>query len=405
VTIEIWVPGRIEFLGKHTDYAGGRSLLCPVDRGIRLTATPRSDALVRVTDLTLGETVECEMSPDVKQPRGQWANYPFTVVRRIARDFSDARTGVDIEFTSDLPIAAGMSSSSALVVAVYMAVAAVNELESKKAYRNNIQTPENLAEYLGCIEGGFPFHGFAGDEGVGTLSGCEDQTAMICGREGSLVRYSFCPVRFEGAYPVPADQSFVIAASGVLAEKTSAALEKYNSLSRKAAAAAEAWRRASGLNDKTLGDAIANSDTATVRGAIATTRVGGYTVDELLVRFDQFHAESEVIIPAAGDALVRNDLASVGALVDESQRGAERLLGNQIPETIDLASSARALGATAASAFGAGFGGSVWAMVNTSVVDEFRDAWADAYGRRFPHRVEAARFIVTAVGGPASRIA
>ena len=402
---EIWVPGRIEFLGKHTDYAGGRSLLCPVDRGIRLTAKPRTDSLVRVTDVTLGETVECEISPDVKQPRGQWANYPFTVVRRIARDFPDARTGVDIEFTSDLPVAAGMSSSSALVVAVYMAVAAANELETKRAYRNNIHTPENLAEYVGCIEGGFPFHGFAGDEGVGTLSGCEDQTAMICGRKGSLVRYSFCPVRFEDAYPIPTGQTFVIAASGVLAEKTSAALEKYNSLSRKAAAAAEAWRRASGLNDKTLGDAIRKSDVATVRGAIATTRVGGYTIDELLVRFDQFHAESEVIIPAVGEALVRNDLVALGELVDESQRGAERLLGNQIPETIALASSARELGATAASAFGAGFGGSVWAMVSTRVAQDFLNAWRDSYLQRFPKHASVARFFATDAGGPAVRAA
>ena len=401
----IWVPGRIEFLGKHTDYAGGRSLLCPVDRGIRATVTPRADSLVRVTDKNIGETVECALSPDVQQPRGKWANYPFTVARRIARDFPDVRTGVDIEFTSDLPIAAGLSSSSALVVAVYMAVAAVNELETKRAYRNNIQTRENLAEYLGCIEGGFPFHGFAGDEGVGTLSGCEDQTAMICGRKGSLVRYSFCPVRFEAAYPIPVNQTFVIAASGVLAEKTSAALEKYNSLSRKAAAAAEAWRRASGLNDKTLGDAIANSDVATVRAAIATTRVGGYTVDELLMRFDQFHAESEVIIPAVGDALVRNDLASLGELVDESQRGAERLLGNQIPETIELARSARELGATAASAFGAGFGGSVWAMVPGLNAEEFLNAWRDRYLGRFPQHASVARFFATGAGGPATRVA
>ena len=29
----IWVPGRIEVLGKHTDYAGGRSLVCALERG------------------------------------------------------------------------------------------------------------------------------------------------------------------------------------------------------------------------------------------------------------------------------------------------------------------------------------------------------------------------------------
>src|SRR5262245_35039604 len=193
--MEIWVPGRIEFLGKHTDYAGGRSLLCPVDRGFRVTATPRADRTVRVTDKRLGETVECAIDPNVARPRGHWANYVFTVVRRIARDFPDARTGADISFESDLPVAAGMSSSSALVVAVYMALAAINELSDRDAYRDNIRTPENLAEYIGCIEGGFSFHGFAGDEGVGTLSGCEDQTAMICGRPGDLVCYSFCSVR------------------------------------------------------------------------------------------------------------------------------------------------------------------------------------------------------------------
>ena len=28
----LWVPGRIEVLGKHTDYAGGRSLVCALER-------------------------------------------------------------------------------------------------------------------------------------------------------------------------------------------------------------------------------------------------------------------------------------------------------------------------------------------------------------------------------------
>ena len=32
-----FVPGRLEVLGKHTDYAGGRSLLAAVDRGVTIT--------------------------------------------------------------------------------------------------------------------------------------------------------------------------------------------------------------------------------------------------------------------------------------------------------------------------------------------------------------------------------
>ena len=60
-----------------------------------------------------------------------------------------------------------------------------------------------------------------------------------------------------------------------------------------------------------------------------------------------------------------------GKLVDESQVAAEELLGNQVPETISLAKHARALGAYAASAFGAGFGGSVWALVSRSEAEQF----------------------------------
>ena len=32
------VPGRIELVGKHVDYAGGRSLTCAVDRAITVDA-------------------------------------------------------------------------------------------------------------------------------------------------------------------------------------------------------------------------------------------------------------------------------------------------------------------------------------------------------------------------------
>ncbi|MGH7448520.1 MAG: galactokinase family protein, partial [Longimicrobiales bacterium] len=43
-----FVPGRIEVLGKHTDYAGGRSLLAAVHRGFVVAAAPRPDGAVQV---------------------------------------------------------------------------------------------------------------------------------------------------------------------------------------------------------------------------------------------------------------------------------------------------------------------------------------------------------------------
>lgn len=400
---ELWVPGRLEFLGKHTDYAGGRSLLCPIDRGIRATVTPRNDARVVVRDAKSGEAIECTLDESARGAAGHWSAYPTTVVRRLARDFPDARTGADITFESNLPMAAGLSSSSALVVTTYLAIAAVNALAERASYRDNIRTREDLAEYVGCIENGAPFRAFPGDPGVGTLNGCEDQTAMLCGLDGRLVRYAFCPVRFEGVAALPPDHAFVVAVSGVVAEKTGGARESYNAVSRRARAAADAWRRSSGRDDATLGSAVAHAGPAAVRDAIARESIDGFTTAELLERFDQFVLESEILVPAADRALREGDLTALGAAVARSQAAAEQQLGNQIPETIALARLARELGATAASAFGGGFGGSVWALIaGAAAAPDFTRVWRDAYAGAFPAHAATATFFTTRASGPAA---
>jgi galactokinase len=77
------------------------------------------------------------------------------------------------------------------------------------------------------------------------------------------------------------------------------------------------------------------------------------------------------------DAFRDNDADALGALALASQESAARDLGNQVDETLALARVARASGAFAASSFGAGFGGSVWALV------EGDDAEATAVGERW----------------------
>ena len=59
-------------------------------------------------------------------------------------------------------------------------------------------------------------------------------------------------------------------------------------------------------------------------------------------------------------------------------------------------------GAVAASAFGAGFGGSVWAMVRDTDAPAFSDAWAGRYRARFPAAARQARFFETRPG-PSAR--
>ena len=396
-----WVPGRIEVLGKHTDYGGGRSLLCAVEPGVCVLAVPRDAAapngkLVRVRDAKSGATAEFDIAPDVPGRPGTWANYPITVGRRIASNFGAPMRGADIVFWSNIPHASGVSSSSALIVAIFLALGAANDLESRPAYRAAIHSSDDLAGYLGAVENGLDFESLRGNAGVGTFGGSEDHTAILSARPGAVAQYRFCPVTFERAIPLPDTVTFVVGASGVHAEKTGAALHRYNDVSQRLSTALDVWRRATGRPDASLGAALALAPDARARllAVLGEGKSAAYPPESLVERVRQFDEETNEIIPAAGDALARGDLASFGAHVARSQAAAERALHNQIAETIALVRLALDLGAAAASAFGAGFGGSVWALVDASHGDEFCRHWGDAYRAAFPAAAERAELFV-----------
>ncbi|MGC1229461.1 MAG: hypothetical protein WA835_00975, partial [Candidatus Acidiferrales bacterium] len=222
----------------------------------------------------------------------------------------------------------------------------------------------------------------------------------LCSRAGFLRQYSFCPVRLEKEIRWPGDHAIVIGVSGVKADKTGDAREAYNRASGAAQKILQLWRRATGRDDDSLGAALAAQPGALqqLRQILRDSRDHEYPADVLLARLQQFREESNEIVPAAADALARGDFERLGALVDRSQFLAETCLANQVPETVALARSARQLGAAAASAFGAGFGGSVWALVEAGRAEEFRQAWSAQYHQRFPARAEASQFFVGCPG-------
>ena len=105
-----WVPGRIELMGKHTDYAGGRSLLCAVNRGFAVVSADRADALCRImvsfelSGVSDEATVSLRGGKDAGADEGQadWARYPAVTAQRLARNFG-LSLGVDLALSCDLP--------------------------------------------------------------------------------------------------------------------------------------------------------------------------------------------------------------------------------------------------------------------------------------------------------------
>lgn len=406
----VFVPGRIEVLGKHTDYAGGRSLLAAVDRGFTFRARPApGDAIVIRAEET-GEAVRWRVRDGRAVPadgeRPGWARYANAVLDRLGAGFVGALGGAEIGFVSDLPVAAGLSSSSALVTGVFLALDAALGIRDRPDFRAAVPDREALAAWLSAAEMGSP--------DVGTRGGSEDHTAILCSQPGRLVRYGLAPVRRRGSAPMPDGWRFAVGVSGVVADKGGAVRDHYNRLSDQAAAAARAWAagRPGGAPDPVEDDAPLNLGRALSvdpetrildavrRGAAA---LGGVPDTEALVRRARHFLAETVLVDAAFAALEAGDLAGFADAANRSARLGAELLENQVPETLALTALARELGAPAASPFGAGFGGSVWALVREVEAEEFLAGWQDRYRDAFPGR-QGARFLATPPSSPAETV-
>ncbi len=409
-----YVPGRIELFGKHTDYAGGRSVTAAAERGFSAVAVERTDHRVSIIEVAGNQTIEFPFLSDLSPSIGHWSNYPMTVTRRIAQNFGEETNlrGASIAFLSDLPMASGMSSSSAFVISMLLLLGEINRLDQHPLYDENIKNDFDLAGYAASIENGQTFGDLRGDQGVGTFGGSEDHTAILNASTNQWGQYAYCPVRMERSFPMPPGFVLGIGSSGIVAEKTGAAMEKYNWATQTAARVAQTWRQTTGRDDLHIAAIVSHLNSTMkengqsdamerLRRVLLKSEHPQHGTQELLTRLDHFIAESENIIPQIPDRLDGDALDTLGRLADRSQRLAETQLGNQIPETVFLAKTARQLGASAASSFGAGFGGSVWALVASEESDTFLARWSDCYQEAFPRSAPNASYF-SSNAGPAA---
>ena len=385
-----WIPGRLEVFGKHTDYAGGRTLVAALPRGFVLLAATGCASLpgVIVAD-AVSEEIAISTPPERRageairdvgdrEQQPAWAHYVEAVVRRLQRNFPGTLLSANIVFASDLPAAAGMSSSSALMVGLAAALVRIAGIGSREEWRRNITGPLDAAAYYACIENGATFRSLEGDSGVGTHGGSEDHAAILCGAPAQLTALAFVPLRLLATVAVPTEWRFVVASSGVRAEKTGGTRDAYNALSRDATALLQIWNTHESAA-ASLGEALSTGTAAPehLAGLVQRAFAAGAKRDALTRRLTHFVRE-DGRVPDALAAFSSGDAVALSGLTEESQRDAELLLENQVTETVELAAAARRLGAIGASAFGAGFGGSVWALVERDTAPDFAARWLAA---------------------------
>ncbi|MEO8597786.1 MAG: galactokinase family protein [Candidatus Solibacter sp.] len=313
-------PGRVNLIGEHIDYHQLPVLPMALRRGIRVRFEPRADAQIRATSAAYGDrqfTWQPSLSPVA---RGDWENYLRAAAQAIAGKWGVLH-GIDAVIESDLPAAAGLSSSSALIVAITLAILHANHREA---------TFQDLMEILP-----------EGEHFVGTRGGGMDHAASLASREGCATLIGFVPLTVRHI-PVPEGWGFLVADSLVRAEKSGAVRERYNAVR---AAGTDALRQ---IGFASYVDLIAQRSEQDLTSLAAARHLPAAFLHVVTEAFRVQHAV---------EAMQQADLARFAQILLASHASLRDRLQVSCPALDRLIDAAMDAGALGARLTGAGFGG------------------------------------------------
>jgi len=335
-------PGRVEFIGNHTDYNGGAVLGAAIDRYVWVAAAPNAPGRLRLFSVGGKSVLDLPSDPGARiTGSDSWANYPLGVWRSL-KDFGLPQpAGFDLLVESDLPPGAGLSSSAALELATALALL-------KLAGKADL--PADRLAALGR---------HAENQYVGVPCGILDQGTSAFGQAGHLVHID-CRGPAFARVPFPANAHLWIFNT----REKHALIDGFYATRNK-----ECLDAAKALGVAFLAD-LTPAQLEAKNGALspALTKRAKHIVEE--------HARVHDTVAA----LQRGDLIAVGRLLTASHRSSQHLFENSTPALdllVDLlAAHPAVLGARLT---GGGFGGAVMALTK----DNFTAADAAGVARAY----------------------
>ncbi|HTY57649.1 MAG TPA: galactokinase family protein, partial [Bacteroidota bacterium] len=126
-TIAFSAPGRVCLFGEHQDYLGLPVVPCAISLRIRIEAARRSDMDVRIDCPDTGSREEFSLAGPLPYVRER--DYFRSAVNVLRSEGFTFSRGLDCSVRGTIPINAGTSSSSALVVAWVNVLAAASDSE------------------------------------------------------------------------------------------------------------------------------------------------------------------------------------------------------------------------------------------------------------------------------------
>jgi galactokinase len=156
-------PGRVNLIGEHTDYNDGFVMPFALNRDCVTVAALRDDDTVNARALDVNEIVSFRLLDECEKQTGGWRDYVEGIIRLLSERHGVDR-GLDLVFSSTVPMGGGLSSSAALLTSVGLAYLTLADVEYE---REELALVAQQAEH----------------EYVGMRSGIMDQFTAVFGKK------------------------------------------------------------------------------------------------------------------------------------------------------------------------------------------------------------------------------
>ncbi len=370
--IKSYAPGRVEWLGNHTDYNEGFVLSAALDVGTSFEGSVRDDDKIVIKSIRYNETYESSIKTLAPIPEKHWANYPLGVVAEFIK-VGYKISGFEATIDGKVPIGAGLASSAALEVSTAIFL--------KKAF--NIAVDDiTLAKMARGAE-----HNY-----VGVKCGLLDQISSIFSKKDKATFIDFRSLEVKNI-EVPQGYDLVIVNSGA---KHALVAGEYNERRQSCENAAKK------LGVKFLRDVNTKQLEKRWLGDSKTMARQSFDNSVMLTETEYKRAkhivgENERVI-AAIEALGSGNIEKVGDLMNQSHASSQKYFENSCSELDYLVSKASELeGCIGSRLSGGGFGGATINLVKSEMVADFGRSIIEAYQTQYG--IEPMVFITKPSGG------
>ncbi len=330
-------PGRVNLIGEHIDYNGGSVMPCAISLGTYLAVSKNTDKVFRFQCLNFPETAELHLQNSYSRTGKEWFNYPLGVIDYVIKQ-GHSISGLDMLFSGNLPIGAGLSSSASIEV---LMAYALNQLFQLNIPRLEIALLSKKVE----------------NEFIGVNCGIMDQFAVTFGEKNKAILLNCDTLEYE---LLPFETGDYILAIINTNKSRTLSDSKYNERFAECGAALKALKKE--INTKNLCDID-----------IQTFQSYRHLIANPVLEKRALHVISEYFrVGEAAKALKAGKLKELGQLMYGSHQSLQELYevsGAELDTIVEFCKIYDdCLGARMT---GAGFGGCAIALVKKNQVNDF----------------------------------